>query len=133
MGKIKRKFDIQFKVQICQSIEAGGRTVRQVCQEHQLQKVTVERWLQKYVSNTLESQAGGREREMEREIEKLRAKVGELTMTLDLLKKTQSFRAPSRGVNPLIVTSRSWDQSQKVAKDLVSPRPPTTTNLRRTQ
>ena len=33
MGKIRRKFDVQFKTKVCQSIEAGICTVLDICRE----------------------------------------------------------------------------------------------------
>jgi hypothetical protein len=30
MGKIRRKFDIQFKVRVCQAIEAGLHTIAEI-------------------------------------------------------------------------------------------------------
>lgn len=87
MGKIRRTFDVQFKMQICQAIETGTASVLEICQQHQLQRPTVEGWLARYVSGEFEKRSPDRLRQLEKENEKLRAKVGELTMTVDLLKK----------------------------------------------
>ena len=50
MGKIRRKFDVQFKTKVCQSIEAGVCTVLDICREHQLQRPVVEGWLKRYTA-----------------------------------------------------------------------------------
>ena len=92
MGKIRRRFDVQFKIQICQAIEGGSASLTEVCQQHQLQKATVNGWLARYVSGEFEKRTPDRMRQLEKENEKLRAKVGELTMTVDLLKKVDDWK-----------------------------------------
>jgi transposase-like protein len=130
MGKIKRKFDVQFKIQVCQAIESGAASVGDVCKEHQLQRNMVEGWLARYVSGDLESQSPTRLRQLERENEKLRSKVGELTMTIDLLKKVDAWKRQQKSVDSSIITSRNLAQFQKPAEPSDSSRPPTTTGRR---
>jgi transposase-like protein len=127
MGKIRRKFDVQFKTKVCQSIEAGVCTVLDICREHQLQRPVVEGWLKRYTSGTLVAATGNRERELERENEKLRAKIGELTMTIDLLKKVEAWKRQQRSEGSSIITSRNLAQFQKPAKPLALPAPATIT------
>ena len=88
MGKIRRKFDVQFKIKICEVIRGGVVTVAEVCREYQLSRTTVDRWLSAFDDGTLEGKSSSRERELERENERLKAKVGELTMQIDILKKS---------------------------------------------
>ncbi len=87
MGKIKRKFEIQFKIQVCQAIESGASSVLDVCREYQLARNMVEGWLAKYVSGSLENDSPTRQRAIEKENEKLKAKVAELMLQIDVLKK----------------------------------------------
>lgn len=131
MGKIKRKFDVQFKIQICQAIESGTATVAEVCREHQLQKNIVEGWLARYVSGDLESQSATRLRQLEKENEKLKAKVGELTMTVDLLKKVDAWKKQQRNADSSVITSKNLAQFQKDAESSDSPPPATTTGRRK--
>jgi transposase-like protein len=53
MGRIRRSFDIQFKMKVCGAIDAGQRTVLEICREFQLQRPVVEGWLKKYVRGDL--------------------------------------------------------------------------------
>jgi transposase len=131
MGKIKRKFDVQFKIQICQAIEGGMATVADVCQEYQLQKNMVEGWLARYVSGDLESQSATRLRQLERENEKLRSKVGDLTMQIDVLKKVDAWKRQQRNVDSSIITPKNLAQFQKPAERSDSSPQPTTTGRRR--
>lgn len=127
MGKIRRKFDVQFKSKVCQGIEAGLYTVLEVCREHQLQRTVVEGWLKRYTAGTLTATPGGRERELERENEKLKAKIGELTMTIDLLKKVEAWKRQQRSASSSIITSGNLAQFATPAKPLVLPAQATTT------
>jgi transposase-like protein len=133
MGKIRRKFDVSFKIQVCQRIEAGIQGVAEICRENQLQRTVVEGWLQRYTVGTLTPKAGDREKELERENEKLKSKIGELTMTIDLLKKVEAFKQRLKSEDSLIYTSRNLAQYQKPAKPLALPLPATTTNPRGTR
>lgn len=128
MGKIRRKFDIQFKIQVCQRIEAGVQHMTEICHENQLQRTVVEGWLRRYVAGSLTAKATDRQKELERENEKLKAKIGELTMTIDLLKKVEAFKRQLRNEDSLIYTSSNLAQFQKPAKPLALLPQPTTTN-----
>jgi len=133
MGKIRRKFDISFKIQVCQRIEAGLQHTTEVCHENQLQRAVVEGWLRRYAAGTLVPRANDRQKELERENEKLKAKIGELTMTIDLLKKVELWKKHQTSVASSIITSSNLAQFQKPVDMLVSRRPATTTNPRGTK
>ena len=128
MGKIRRKFDISFKVQVCQRIEAGVQTVAEICRENQIQRTVVEGWLQRYVSGTLTGKASDRQNELERENERLKTKIGELTMTIDLLKKVELWKKRQINVASSIITSSNLAQYREPAGTLDSRRRVTTTN-----
>jgi transposase-like protein len=131
MGKIRRKFDVSFKTQVCQRIEAGIQSVAEICRDNQIQRTVVEGWLQRYTAGTLTAKSSDRERELERETEKLKAKIGELTMTIDLLKKVEAWKKQQTSVASSIITSSNLAQFQKPADMLDSRRPATTTNRRK--
>jgi transposase-like protein len=133
MGKIRRKFDVSFKIQVCQRLEAGLQSVAEICHDNQLQRTVVEGWLQRYTAGTLAPKATDRQKELEREVEKLKAKVGELTMTIDLLKKVEAWKKQQTSVASSIITSRNLAQFQKPAAMSASPRPATTTSPRATR
>lgn len=116
MGKIRRKFDVQFKMQVCQAIEAGTHSIKEICQEHQLQRPIVDNWVRRYVSGGLVGSPTSRERELERENEKLKAKIGELTMTVDVLKKMEVWKKQLKSANSSIVTSKNLAQFQTRVK-----------------
>ena len=116
MGKIRRKFEIEFKRQLIAQIEAGYLTVAQAARDHQLSRSLVERWRTQYRNNALVDRPSQRERKLEAENEKLRAKVGELVMQMDHLKKLQAWVQRRKNVDTSIITAKNWDQFRKPAK-----------------
>ena len=130
MGKIRRRFDLQFKVQICETLESGTMTIREICHQYQLQKQTVEAWAASYMNGQLQKRSPDRVVQLERENEKLKAKVGELTMMVDLLKKMEVLKRQQKSEKLPIITSRNLAQFQKHVDPLGS-RPQATTTSRR--
>jgi transposase-like protein len=116
MGKIRRKFDIQFKNEVVQAIQSGTFSLNQVCQEHQLSRATVERWLEKAAQGTLTAKPSLREKSLEKEIEKLKAKIGEQVMVIDLLKKFHQELAQKKSADSSVITLRNLAQFQRDAK-----------------
>jgi transposase-like protein len=116
MGKIKRKFDVQFKSQVVQAIQSGTHTIRDICQEHQLQKATVERWMERFSVGKLVERPSLRERMLEKEVDKLKSKIGDLVMQIDLLKKFREELAQKRSVDSSVITARNLAQFQERVK-----------------
>ena len=108
-------------------------TVAEVCREYQLSRTTVDRWLTAFDEGRLAGKASSRERELERENEKLKAKVGELTMQIDVLKKIEDWKRRERSVASSIITSENLAQFQRPAPPPESPSQPTTTKKRKTR
>jgi len=116
MGKIRRKFETEFKRQLIAQIEAGHRTIAQAARDHQLSRSLIERWRDQYRNNALIDRPSARERQLEAENEKLRAKVGELVMQMDYLKKLQDWVQRRKNADTSIITAKNWDQFRKPAK-----------------
>ena len=133
MGKIRRKFDVQFKIRVCEQLRGGLATVAEVCQELQLSRTTVDRWLVAFDDGRLLEQSRGREKELERENERLKAKVGELTMQIDILKKIDDWKRRERSVASSIITEDNLAQFQRPAKRPASPSRRTTTKGKKTR
>jgi transposase-like protein len=116
MGKIKRKFDVQFKATVVQAIQSGTHSLKEICQEHQLQKATVERWMQRFSEGQLVERPSLREKTLEREVDKLKSKIGDLVMQIDILKKFQDYIQQKRSVDSSVITARNLAQFQERAK-----------------
>ena len=116
MGKIRRKFESEFKRQLIAQIEAGQTTIGQAARDHQISRSVIERWRAQYRNNGLVDRPSSRERQLEAENEKLRAKVGELVMQMDYLKKLQAWVQQRKNADTSIITAKNWDQFRKPAK-----------------
>ena len=116
MGKIRRKFETEFKRQLIGQIEAGQTTIGQAARDHQISRSVIERWRIHYHNNALVDRPSSRERQLEAENEKLRAKVGELVMQMDHLKKLQAWVQRRKNADTSIITAKNWDQFRKPAK-----------------
>lgn len=133
MGKIRRRFDAQFKMRICQVVQSGQQTAAEVCRDHQLSRTVVSRWLSASAAGPIENRPSVRERELERENEKLKAKVGELTMQVDVLKKTEVWKRRQQSVNLSVITASNLAQFRKPAEPSAFPSPRTTINGKSTR
>lgn len=127
MGRIRRSFDLQFKIRICEAIEAG-KPVGELCREYQLQRSVIEGWLKRFVRGELQAKLGDKPGEQEREIERLRAKIGEMAMQIDALKKLASLKTQPPKERGWIVSGGSSAQSAKQQKPVVLLPAPCTTS-----
>jgi transposase-like protein len=116
MGKIRRKFEVEFKRQLALQIESGAISIGQAARDHQLAKSLVEKWLAKYRNNTLGARSSMRERQLEAENDKLKAKIGDLVMQIDHLKKLRAWVQQQRSADTSVITAKNWDQFRKPAK-----------------
>jgi len=116
MGKIRRKFETEFKRQLIAQIDAGQTTSGQAARDHQISRSVIERWRAQYRKNALVDRPSNRERQLEAENEKLRAKVGELVMQMDYLKKLQAWVQQRKNADTSIITAKNLDQFRKPAK-----------------
>ena len=116
MGKIKRKFDVQFKTTVVQAIQSGTHTLKDICQEHQLQRQTVERWIERFSEGQLIERSSLREKLLEKENDKLKSKIGDLVMQIDLLKKFHQELERKKSVDSSVITARNLALFQGHAK-----------------
>ena len=86
MGKIRRKFETEFKRQLIAQIEAGEITAQEAARKHQLSRSLIEYWRDQYRTNALVDRPSKRERQLEAENEKLKAKIGDLYLQMEHIK-----------------------------------------------
>ena len=116
MGKIRRKFEAEFKRQLIAQIEAGHKTVAQAAREQQISRSLIDRWRIQYHNNALVDHPSSRERQLEAENEKLKAKIGDLVMQMDHIKKLQAWVQRQRNADTSVITAKNLDQFRKPAK-----------------
>jgi len=115
MGKVRRRFTGEFKEAVVQQA-LSGTSIKEICQEHQLHHQTVTGWLSKYEEGKSLHKSSSKEKVQARQIEKLQAKVGELTMTIDLLKKLDESLRQKKKEDGSVITAKNLAQFQKHAK-----------------
>ena len=116
MGKIRRKFETEFKRQLIAEIEAGQMTAQQAARQHQLSRSLIEYWREQYRKNALVDRPSKRERQLEAENEKLKAKIGDLVMQMDHIKKLQAWVQRNRNADTSVITAKNLDQFRRSAK-----------------
>ena len=90
MKRKRRNHSPEFKARIAFEALKGERTVAEIAREHQLHATQVTAWktrLKEQMATVFETGGEVSDRPSEREVEQLRAKIGELTMDLDWLQK----------------------------------------------
>jgi transposase-like protein len=116
MGKIRRKFETEFKRRLVAQIESGQLSERQAAREHQLSSSLIKYWRNQYRNDALVERPSARERQLEAENEQLKAKIGDLVMQMDHLKKWQAWLQRKKSADTSVITAKNWDQFRKPAK-----------------
>lgn len=94
MGKIRRYFKAEFKQQLMQEIATGALTLSAAARKYQVSVSVLTKWRTHWRAGTLVDSPSARERQLEAELARYKAKVGELTMEMEAVKKC---KPPSAG------------------------------------
>lgn len=116
MGKVRRKFTMGFKRQVVEELEAGLLSKAQAARKYEICASVIDRWIWKYRDGRLIEKPSGEERVLRAENERLKAKVGDLTMQIDLLKKLEAYARRRREEDTSVITSRNLARFQGGAK-----------------
>jgi transposase-like protein len=116
MGKQRRRFEVAFKRQLIEQIESGALTGMQAARTHQIAPSVIEKWRKKYRERKLEVRSSGRERQLEAENQKLKAKIGELVMQNEHLKKVRDYTQRRKSADTSVITEKNLDQFRKGSK-----------------
>lgn len=113
-----RRHSAQFKLQLCQEIRSGGLGRRDAQQKYRLSANLIQLWLTRFDRGELvgEEVEAAMAVDYEAKIAALERKVGQLTMALDLLKKTPRLRLVSDNENSSIVSGPKAAPSDGGAK-----------------
>ena len=116
MGKQRRRFEVAFKRQLIEQIESGALTGMQAARTHQLAPSVIEKWRRQHRENKLVTRPTARERQLEADNLKLKAKIGELVMQNEQLKKLRTYAQRLRSADTSVITERNLDQFRKGSK-----------------
>ena len=114
MKKYRNHSD-DFKRQLITEIDSGIITVSQASRDHNISPSLIDRWRNQIHEGTMIPHKSKREKELEKELEKYKIKVAELTLANDFLKKAQNLTRMKKS-NGYIVTPKKSDQSKGPAK-----------------
>jgi transposase-like protein len=116
MKKPYRYFEEEFKRNLITQIDGGAITKAQAARENALSPSLIDRWRRQIHEGTLKARPTVREKQLERELDQYKKKVGELTVQVDLLKKINEYSASLRKSNGYVVTGQTTAVSGKLAK-----------------
>ena len=116
MGKVRRQFTIGFKQQVVQEVEAGLVTKAQAARRYELSAGVIDRWIWRHRDGILAEKPTTEEKVLKAENERLKAKIGDLTMQIDLLKKLEVYAQQKRKENTSVITLRNLAQFQGGAR-----------------
>lgn len=110
-----RKFTEEFKRDLINQIDSGVIRKSAAAREHNLSLSLIDRWRKQIHEGTLKHSPSPREKQLERELDLYKKKVGELSLQVDLLKKVNEYSQSMRKSNGYIVTGRNMGQLKKGA------------------
>jgi transposase len=103
---MRRPYSREFKVQVCTDIRSGVMGWRESARHYELDLTTIGQWLKRYGPEE-RAMADNEKRlitEYEAKIAALERKVGQLTMEVELLKKTRRQSLASSSALPSLVS-----------------------------
>jgi transposase len=115
MGKQRRQFSEDFKRQAVQEVERG-LFLTEVARRYEISPSLIVKWRQRLRQGTPIERASDREKALERELDRYKAKVAELLMENDFLKKFPQWSQQQKKLNTSIVTSKNLEEFQKGAE-----------------
>ena len=115
VSKKRRKFEAGFKRQLLAQIAVGEISVSEAARAHDISPTVIYYWQKKQNEGSLIDGPSARERELEREVEKLKAKIGDMAMQIDHLKKLEAFAKRRKKLNTSVVTGLNLAQFKKDA------------------
>lgn len=111
-----RHYPLDYKQRILSELESGQRSKAQIAREEKISLSLIDRWRKQSFEGKLRDYPSARERQLEKELDRYKKKVGELTLENDLLKKIADYSARMRKSNGYVVTERNVGQLRKDVK-----------------
>ena len=108
-----RHFPLEYKQRIVHEIESGLRSRSEIIRDEKIASSLIDRWRRQVQEGTLVDHPSAQERRLEKELDRYKKKVGELTLENDLLKKIDEYSARMRKSNGYVVTGRNAAESGK--------------------
>ena len=107
-----RTYTEDFKRELLARIASGEITQAAAAREQNISHSLIEKWIRQEEAGQLRGKPTPRERQLEKELETYKKKVGELTVQVDLLKKLNEYSASLRKSNSSVVTKKNLEGSK---------------------
>lgn len=107
MGKRRRMFAVEFKRQVVEEIASGLVTTAEATRKYDVSQGVIDRWKAKVQAGTLVEKPTTEGKALRAENERLKAKIGELTMQIDLLKKLEAYAQRKRKEDMCVITAKN--------------------------
>ena len=114
MGKQRRKFSADFKRQVVQEVDAG-LSLNEAARRYQISPSVIIKWRDHFRHGTLVDKPSAHEKALEKELERYKAKVAELLMENEHLKKMDIWIRRQRKLDTSIITAKNLEEFQKDA------------------
>jgi len=114
MGKQRRKFSTDFKRQVVQEIEAGMST-NEAARRYQISPSVIDQWKSHYRQGTLVDKPNAEVKALRKENQLLKAKIGELVMENEHLKKLDVWIRRERKLDTSVITAKNLEEFQEGA------------------
>ncbi len=115
VSKKRRKFEAGFKRTLLGQIAAGEVSVSEAARTHDLSPTVIYYWQKQQRKGDLVDEPSSREKELEKEVQKLKAKIGDMAMQIDHLKKLEDFARRRKKQNTSVITGLNLAQFKKDA------------------
>ena len=96
MGKQRRKFSPEFKLEAVKLVREGGVTVVQAARDLGIHETSLHRWIKQYDTDHGRGPSGALTTEEKEELRRLRRENRQLKMEREILKKATAFFAKER-------------------------------------
>lgn len=106
----------EFKRSLVAEIDSGAITLSEAARQHDLALSLVERWRKQIHDGHMRVRKSPHEKQLEKELDRCKIKIADLSLQVDLLKKLNETSALSRRSSGYIVTPRTSDQSKGPAE-----------------
>jgi len=108
-----RHHSLEYKQKIIAEIESGQRSKSVIAREENISPSLIERWYNQSQQGTLREHPSKHEKQLDRELDRYKKKVGELTLEIDLLKKIADRSVLMRKSSSSVVTEKNVVQLRK--------------------
>ena len=104
-----RQFTEEFKRNLVERIDTGELTKAAAARENNLSPTLLDRWREQIHEGTMVPRISLREKQLEKELDKYKKKVGEMSLQIDLLKKLREVYPSTKRPVGYIITGKNTD------------------------